>query len=640
MQKNTIIAVALSVVVLVGFYVVQGIFFPKKPAAGRTTEITTEQTQRPTAEQPASQQTAGTETSQSAIPTSPVPAAPVSGEIYALPDSTLQYKEYTIKTDMITVILSNAGGDIISWKLNNHGEEKESIDNDSNSKKRAKEKEPIEMIRSLKGNVPAHAFTVTFDNIENALDGRGSAPESGLFNSERTGDYSVVFSKDFIIPGANGAGNSGFKLTKRYTFKPNEYMFELVIALERNDSAGGFNFNGAAYTLAFGPQIGPRFEKLDQRTEYRQYLTYNNKKVKQEKLNVINKDLPPWAAIAGKYFALIAIPQLQYSAPQYQIAFSDRKERDSSKEASRLFISRSDLNNRNLEDRYLFYLGPKNTDNLNIYYNGKNSFGLNGSQIVEAAKTRSFLSIPPLEKGLKWLLVMFHKLIPNYGIAIILLTLLVKILFFPLTRKSSEATQRMQKLSPKIKELQAKYKDNPQKMNAEMAELYKKEGYNPLSGCLPMLLQIPIFFAMYNLFNNHFDLRGAMFIPGWIPDLSVPEFVWIFPDGYKLPLLGWTALRLLPFIYVGSQLIYGKVTQTPDQQGNKQMKMMLFVMPIVFFFILYDVPSGLLIYWIFSNLLTLVQQVIINKVIMPRKAEAGDAEPVIAPKKKKKKGYF
>jgi YidC/Oxa1 family membrane protein insertase len=180
-------------------------------------------------------------------------------------------------------------------------------------------------------------------------------------------------------------------------------------------------------------------------------------------------------------------------------------------------------------------------------------------------------------------------------------------------------------------------------MNAEMAELYKKEGYNPLSGCLPMLIQFPIFIAMYNLFNNHFDLRGAMFIPGWIPDLSVPESIYNFPDGFKIPLLGWTALRLLPFLYVGSQLLYGRVTQTPDQKGNSQMKLMLYVMPIVFFFILYDVPSGLLLYWIMSNLLTLVQQVIINKYLAGKKAAAvPEARPVIAPvgpgqKKKKKK---
>jgi YidC/Oxa1 family membrane protein insertase len=170
-------------------------------------------------------------------------------------------------------------------------------------------------------------------------------------------------------------------------------------------------------------------------------------------------------------------------------------------------------------------------------------------------------------------------------------------------------------------------------MQVEMANFYKQEGYNPLSGCLPMLLQIPIFISMYNLFNNHFDLRGAAFIPGWIPDLSVPEAIWNFPEGVRLPLLGWTALRALPFIYVGSQLLYGKVTQMPGQQSNAQMKMMLYVMPIVFFFVLYNVPAGLLIYWIFSNLLTMVQQIIINRYIMAKKAAQAAQEPVIAPPK-------
>jgi YidC/Oxa1 family membrane protein insertase len=196
----------------------------------------------------------------------------------------------------------------------------------------------------------------------------------------------------------------------------------------------------------------------------------------------------------------------------------------------------------------------------------------------------------------------------------------------------------MQTLSPRIKELQDKYKDNPQKMNAEMAELYKKEGYNPLSGCLPMLLQFPIFLAMYNLFNNHFDLRGAMFIPGWIPDLSIPESVYSFAP-FRLPILGWSDIRILPFIYVGSQLLFGKITQTPDQQGNSQMKIMLYAMPIIFFFILYDVPSGLTVYWIMTNLFSMLQQLFINKYLAKKRAAmaVSTPEPVIAPKKKRKR---
>jgi YidC/Oxa1 family membrane protein insertase len=457
----------------------------------------------------------------------------------------------------------------------------------------------------------------------------------------------VIFYQDFVDP--NGGQ---FQLNKRYTLKFNEYMFELAVTLDGGYSVQGFSFPGnpggtsAAYTLGFGPQIGPSFQKLDQRYEFRDYFTFTNGKRKQERVSeaspaVLNNSRASWSAIAGKYFTLIAIPLL----PQYDLALSARQEPGLSA-ASRLYITRQAQNSSRVEDVYRFYLGPKTQDDLQKYNTGVNDFKLQDMQLVEVANSRGFMSgiLSPLEKILKIPLVFFNNLIHNYGVAIILLTLLVKVIFFPLTKKSSESTLRMQALAPRIKELQDKYKDQPQKLNVAMAEFYKKEGYNPLAGCLPMLLQLPIFFAMYNLFNNHFDLRGAMFIPGWIPDLSVPEAIYHF-ENFRIPLLGWTDIRLLPFIYVGSQLLYGKVTQTPDQQSNSQMKMMLYVMPIVFFFVLYDVPSGLLVYWIMSNILTMVQQVGLNKYMAQKKAALAAAETtavvehktVIAPPKQKKK---
>jgi YidC/Oxa1 family membrane protein insertase len=111
----------------------------------------------------------------------------------------------------------------------------------------------------------------------------------------------------------------------------------------------------------------------------------------------------------------------------------------------------------------------------------------------------------------------------------------------------------MQGIQPRIKELQEKYKDNPEMLNKKTFELYQKEGVNPLGGCLPMLLQMPILFAMLDLFRNHFELRGAMFIPGWIPDLSAPDVVFEF--GFALPVVGWTALHILPIVMVASQIL-------------------------------------------------------------------------------------
>jgi YidC/Oxa1 family membrane protein insertase len=631
MEKNTLLAVILSILVMVAFYFIQGLVNPRPAPGGAVTEQPAGGAGSPVASPetgPAgppdsgpSGETAVTAETPAGIPAEALPESQAAaGETAEAWPVSEQY--INIETDLIKVVLSNAGGDVVSFRLKEHNDKDEYV----------------EMI--LPGETEPHAFTVAFGGVD-------ARPVSSFFGARRLSEYSVEFYRDFTLPPGGGKPERRFRLTKRYDFKPGEYMFELAVTLDGGYSTQSFNFSagsaggipGAAYTLAYGPQMGPKFEKLDQRYEYRNYMTFVNGKRRMEKVN--NKELniissrPSWAAIAGKYFAFIAIP---YPA-RYDLCFSTRPE-PGLPEASRFYIIRPPLDSSRTEDVYRFYLGPKTQDVLNIYNNGNNSFGLKDMQLIEAASSRGFLA--PLEKALKWLLLIFHRIIPNYGVAIILLTLLVKVVFFPLTKKSSEATLRMQALSPKIKELQAKYKDNPQKMNAEMAEFYKKEGYNPVSGCLPMLLQIPIFFAMYNLFNNHFDLRGALFIPHWIPDLSLPESIFNFSP-FKIPLLGWSDIRLLPFIYVGSQLLYGRVTQTPDQQGNAQMKMMLYVMPVVFFFILYDVPSGLLIYWIFSNLLTLVQQLVINRFLAPaRKAQALAQSSAAAvsktiPKKKKKR---
>ena len=611
MEKNTILAVVLIAFVMIGTLMYQSFRYGSEPVQPQeAAPITSPVQPADSAREPLAQEAeplqqpgdlsvgqAGDETTadnleEALVISDPGRLAPV-----------------IIETDLVRVALSNVGGNIISYQLKEHFDKGL----------------PVEMI--LSGHAEPEAFAIAFGNRDDVSQGRVSSLDSN-FHVHRISQYSVEFYRDFMV------NNSRVTLTKQYNFTPGEYMFEFIVKLDGDQSVRGFDFGGAAYTIVYGPQIGPTFERLDQRAELRQYITFNNNRVRQERINTQVREVPEWTAIVGKYFALIAIPNMN----QFDVFFTDRSE-DGIPAASRMFITRPGVSTSRIEDRYFFYLGPKKQEILDTYYNGRNNQEppLFGYQLAEAAKTRTFFSIPPLENGLKIVLTFFYVIVPNYGVAIILVTILVKLLLFPLTRKSSQATIRMQALAPKIKEIQTKYKDNPQKMNAEMAAFYKKEGYNPLAGCLPMLIQMPIFFAMYNLFNNHFDLRGAMFIPGWIPDLSLPESIFNFAP-LRLPVLG-SDIRLLPFLYVGSQLLYGKVTQTPDQKGNTQMKMMLYVMPIVFFFILYDVPSGLLIYWIMSNVLTMVQQVLINKFILKKKAVTitEDPPPVIAPPKKKKK---
>jgi YidC/Oxa1 family membrane protein insertase len=238
----------------------------------------------------------------------------------------------------------------------------------------------------------------------------------------------------------------------------------------------------------------------------------------------------------------------------------------------------------------------------------KNGFGIRDLRLHEAID-KPWALLRPIVWLLRQLLELFVKIIPNWGVAIILVTLVTKVVFLPLTFKSSESMARMATLNPKIQEIRTRLKDKPEKMNQEMAELYKKEKVNPLSGCLPLLLQIPIFFALYNLLNTQFELRGAMFIPGWIPDLSVAESVYELPRAF----LGITDIRLLPLIMLGTQLLSSKIMQpaSADASGS-QMKLLNDAMPIVFLFMLYNMPSGLTLYWTVQNLLSVVQQVYIN----------------------------
>jgi YidC/Oxa1 family membrane protein insertase len=621
MEKHTVLAIILSSLVMVGWLVIQPKLFPPSepaqetgqtsgttgtsspvvpvagtpapvvsaaPAAGTPAPVAPEAAAAETGSVPGAESAAGDETAET-------PAAPALTE-----------ERVIIETDLIRAVLTNGGGDMVSYRLKEHSDKGEMV----------------EMIFSAAETEP-HAFTLAFGGLD-------ARPVQSFFRVSRPSPLSVEFSQDFSVTGYPGT----ITLVKRYDFKSDEYLFQLTVSLDSASNIPLNDSNNAAYTLAFGPQIGPGFQKLDQRYEYRHYYTMVNGKRKTEKVGEGNPTIidtrVTWAAIAGKYFTVIAVPDNTL----YELAFSAKPE-PGLPAASRLYLVRPGLSTARTSDVFHFYLGPKNQENLGRYDTGDNSFKLRELNFTKAASTSGILS--PLETLLKMLLRFFYNLIPNYGLAIILLTLLVKILLFPLTKKSSEASIKMQALSPKIKELQEKYRDNPAKLNAEMGALYKREGHNPMSGCLPLLIQMPILFAMYNLFNTHFDLRGAMFLPGWIPDLSLPESVYTFQ--VPLPLLGWDSLRLLPFIYVGSQLLYGVATRTPEQQGNPSMKMMMYVMPLMFFFILYNVPSGLLVFWIMSNVFTLVQQVLLNKYLAAkRQAPAADeAAPVIAPRRKKKR---
>lgn len=573
MDKNTVIAIFLSTIVIIGGFTLQNILFPPQPVVHNTQE---------TAVSVETHQNSAAENKQSK-----------EAVLLSLPDTEQNTEEnFTVETDLVQVTFTNKGGDILSYKLKKHTDKTDFVEmadfvTDSN-----------------------RAFSVLLGN-------ENSNSVNEIFNTRIISDTVIGFYKNFQVQNTDGSFSS-FTLVKQYSFIPDDYMFELKITIDGDDSFTGLNIAGSAYTLRTSPQIGPTWNQKQDRYEYRKfyYLTEGKKKTVTLKEGQIKKITDPstWTAVAGKYFTLISLPDTQL---QSSVFSSVSGQADTT--SAQMFLTRGPITGNSQTDTWKFYIGPRTEKNL-VKYNiiTNNPYKLYDTKLDQVVEGSGPLG--PLEVLLKKLMELFYKIIPNWGVSIIIMTILLRAVIFPLTKKSSESTLKMQELQPKIKEIQDKYKNNQQKMNEEMAKFYQTAGYNPLSGCLPLLIQFPLIFAMYNLFNNYFEFRGAMFIPGWIPDLSQGDSV--FSLSSPIPLLGWTDIRLLPVIYVVSQLLFGKVTQTPGAaQQNSSMKFMMYGMPLMFFFMFYNAPAGLLVYWIFSNVLTLIQQVVINKMMHAKKKE-------------------
>ena len=253
----------------------------------------------------------------------------------------------------------------------------------------------------------------------------------------------------------------------------------------------------------------------------------------------------------------------------------------------------------------VFYIGPKKQALL---------WGLGMKDVMEFGMWR-WICYP-----LVWVLNIFHAAIPNYGMAIILLTILVRLLFWPLTHKSTVGMKKMQEIQPLMKEIQAKYKDNPQRLQQETFALYKTHKVNPMSSCLPMLIQIPVFIALFNVLRSAVELRYAPFL--WIRDLSQPEalFASWFPFG------GLNILPILMAVTTGLQSAF-----TPSTGDRKQQQMMMVMMPLMMLFMFYSFPSALSLYWFLSNLFSIVQMWLIRRQTAASRAVAVPMEIIDPP---------
>lgn len=591
MDKNTVWAIVLSFLVVVVSAVVEiKVIIPRQQAKAAEKALVQQKEEEARQQQLASRQLVATEENKTE---SEETILPVSEE------------NFTITTNKVQVTFTNRGGDIVSYKLLEH------LDKDTNS--------GVQMVDNV---TPLNrAFSISLgDATADVL--------NDVFNVKKIDDYTIGFYKNYEY--TDGSGNvQKFVLGKLYTFKPDEYMFRLDITVNGQEGTTGLNVDGVSYTLRTSPQIGPHYNPKD-RYEVRQYVAYSGSKKTKKAISdrYYNKKYE-WAGVAGKYFTILVKPE---NAANMKESVRCVTESSNDYSNAQIMLTRNAIETAQSTDSYYIYIGPRNETEL-IKYNSKetNSWNLVNAKLNQALQTSGILS--PIEKVLKWAMEMIYKLVHNWGLAIIVLTVILKIILFPLNRKSALGTLKMQELQPQMQALQEKYKDNPQKMQEESAKLYKAVGYNPASGCLPIVLQMIILFAMYNVFNNYFEFRGASFIKGWIDDLSVGDSIWTWEK--QIPLIsGFTqnTLRILPFVYTISQLFNGMITQYGGAGGGQsktQMALLMYGMPIMFFFILYNVASGLILYWTVSNILQMGQQIVINKITKKQKLElAKNQKPV------------
>ena len=591
MEKNTIWAIVLSTLVIVVFSFIQ----INSLQNVQTVETTTE--------------TSNVEIVESTTVNNVQEISEIN--LSDLPE--LKEENITISTDLISVTLTNKGGDVVKYNLLEH--------KDGN--------DYVNMVDNISEN--NRAFSMSLGNEKNPI-------INDLFYVEKIDKNTVKFSRPIAIKNADGSIDN-FTLVKKYSFMPGEYVFKLDIFIEGSDTMSGLNINNTAYTLRSAPQIGPYYNKKQDRYENRTFQSFTGEKSKTQTVGDGQTkeytDTFTWTGITGKYFALLISP-VSASNIMEKVVYSAKEEIPEYPNAQNILI-RVPLIQKSVQDTYYIYAGPRTESALKRYNNAaENGWSIANMKFDYCLQSSGILSW--LEIALKWIMEILYKLIPNYGVSIILMTLLLRVALFPLTKKSSVSTIKMQEIQPKMQEIQEKYKDNKEKLNTEMAKFYKEAGYNPLMGCFPLLIQFPIIIAMFNLFNNYFEFRGAMFIPGWIPDLSVGDSIYAL--SFSLPLLG-NHIRILPLIYLASQFVQGAITNSANQGAQgKSMKITFYIMYVVFFFMFYNAPSGLLIYWTFSNMLMMVQQVIINKMMKKKRAELEAAKandrPVFVPNKKKK----
>jgi len=467
-------------------------------------------------------------------------------------------KSFTINTNLYTAEISTInGGSIASLVLLNHAlNDTESVD--------------------LIDNKNANNLLVRFRSI----DGDDISLSGGWITDN---DYDInVYENQATVTFRKIVAEK--QITKALTFYPDKYIIDMSVDLS---AIHNFVSRGISTVSWAGGLPLTEPNKKDEQIYYKAVLfqgdeTYTPKTQKPSKAKLERMEYPTdWVAIRTKYFIMAMVPKKQ--APGSEV-LAIEENGDISYNVGMFF----DVNRPFLST---LYIGP-------LEYNRIKQLGNNLDQIMNFG----WAFIRPISKGVHWFLLFLYNYIPNYGFVLLVFSVAVKILVYPLTKKSYVSTKKMQAVQPMLNDLREKYKNDQRKFAQVQMNLFKEHGVNPLSGCVPILLQMPLLFALFTVFRSSIELRGAPFIL-WIKDLSRPDAV--FDLGINVPLYG-SQVAILPILMGVTMFIQMKSTPTPQSGG--QQKFMMYFMNGFFVLIFNQFPSGLVLYYTLFNILTVLQQ--------------------------------
>jgi YidC/Oxa1 family membrane protein insertase len=414
---------------------------------------------------------------------------------------------------------------------------------------------------------------------------------------------------NFYLPFANG------RIVKSIRLYYNKYAFDMAITFE---GLQDYVIN-RKYFIGWQKGLKPTEENAKDDLSYSRAYTFMG----DDAINIDASDQyeeeefkgrVDWAAIRSKYFVVSLIP---FDVEKTNGVTIGGVQVDGSENPSKQFDFAIDYQyqpSRINSDSFKVYLGPLDYYILNKYDLELESMVMNKDWYERLFRPISLLIIPAFK--------FLYRFIPNYGFVIIIFSILIKLILHPLTKKSYQSMSEMQFLQPKMTELREKYKEEPQRLNKEMMKLYKEHGVNPLGGCLPMLLQMPVLFSLFIVFRSTIQLRNEPFI-GWIDDLSAPDTLHL---GFQLPFIG-DSIHILPILMGITMIWQSKISMTDPKQ-----KFMIYFMPVFLIFIFYSLPSGLNLYYAVFNILSMLQTRMIKKRMHPE----GEPKPETAGNKPQK----